>query len=54
RQKHRPKIKIKHQKLSPNGDLEATCHSAAAYPAPYLTWLINNVKIWAQIYASGS
>ncbi|XP_038214908.1 uncharacterized protein LOC119834585 [Zerene cesonia] len=45
RQKHRPRIKIKHQKLSPNGDLEATCHSAPAFPAPYLTWLINNEKV---------
>ncbi|VVD02349.1 unnamed protein product, partial [Leptidea sinapis] len=45
RQKHRPKIKIKQEKLSPSGDLEATCHSGPAYPAPHLTWLINNVKV---------
>ncbi|XP_047509193.1 uncharacterized protein LOC125052413 [Pieris napi] len=45
RQKHRPKIRIRQQKLSPNGDLEATCHSSAAYPAPHLTWLVNNVKV---------
>lgn len=45
RQKFRPKIKIKHKKLSSNEDLEATCHSSPAYPAPHLTWLINNVKV---------
>ncbi|XP_072938869.1 uncharacterized protein, partial [Epargyreus clarus] len=45
RQKHRPKIKIKHKKLSSTDVLEATCQSAAAHPAPHLTWLINNVKV---------
>ncbi|CAH0714184.1 unnamed protein product, partial [Brenthis ino] len=45
RQKYRPKIKIKHKKLSSNDDLEASCQSAPAYPAPHLTWLINNVKV---------
>ncbi|KAL4715531.1 hypothetical protein ACJJTC_009157 [Scirpophaga incertulas] len=45
RQKHRPKIKIKHKILSPFDHLEATCQSAPAHPAPHLTWLINNVKV---------
>ncbi|CAG9578640.1 unnamed protein product [Danaus chrysippus] len=45
RQKYRPKIKIKHKKLSSSNDLEATCQSGPAYPAPHLTWLINNVKV---------
>ncbi|KOB76270.1 Beat-VII [Operophtera brumata] len=44
RQKHRPKIKIKHKKLLSSDHLEATCSSAAAYPAPNLYWFINNVK----------
>ncbi|RVE52639.1 hypothetical protein evm_002758 [Chilo suppressalis] len=45
RQKHRPKIKIKHKKLSPSDHLEATCQSAPAHPAPHLTWFINNIKV---------
>ncbi|KAM3964310.1 uncharacterized protein ACR2FA_001804 [Aphomia sociella] len=45
RQKHRPKIKIKMKKLSPNDHLEATCQSAPAHPAPHLTWFINNMKV---------
>ncbi|XP_028172141.1 uncharacterized protein LOC114361344 [Ostrinia furnacalis] len=45
RQKHRPKIKIKHKKLLSSDHLEATCHSAPAHPAPHLTWFINNVKV---------
>ncbi|XP_026500533.2 uncharacterized protein LOC113404017 [Vanessa tameamea] len=45
RQKYRPKIKIKHKKLSSNDDLEAICQSSPAHPAPHLTWLINNVKV---------
>ncbi|XP_045768690.1 uncharacterized protein LOC123869735 [Maniola jurtina] len=45
RQKFRPRIKIKHKKLSSNEDLEASCQSAPAHPAPHLTWLINNVKV---------
>ncbi|XP_052754648.1 uncharacterized protein LOC113512496 [Galleria mellonella] len=45
RQKHRPKIKIRHKKLSSNDHLEATCQSAPAHPAPHLTWFINNMKV---------
>ncbi|XP_075974695.1 uncharacterized protein LOC142975622 [Anticarsia gemmatalis] len=45
RQKFRPKIKIKRKKLSPTDILEATCQSAAAHPAPHLTWFINNMKV---------
>ncbi|CAH0581163.1 unnamed protein product [Chrysodeixis includens] len=45
RQKYRPKIKIKHKKLSSSDFLEATCQSAPAHPAPHLTWFINNNKV---------
>ncbi|CAH2076061.1 unnamed protein product, partial [Iphiclides podalirius] len=45
RQKYRPKIKIKHKKLSSNENLEATCQSAPAHPAPHLTWFINHMKV---------
>ncbi|KAJ8721637.1 hypothetical protein PYW07_002412 [Mythimna separata] len=45
RQKYRPKIKIKHKKLSSSEHLEATCQSAPAHPAPHLTWFINNNKV---------
>ncbi|XP_012546148.1 uncharacterized protein LOC114246134 [Bombyx mandarina] len=45
RQKNRPKIKIKHKKLSSSEHLEATCQSAPAHPAPHLTWFINNMKV---------
>lgn len=46
RQKYRPKIKIKHKKLSSNENLEATCQSAPAHPAPHLTWFINHMKVY--------
>ncbi|KAI5643431.1 hypothetical protein NE865_04607 [Phthorimaea operculella] len=48
RQKHRPRIKIKHKKdstYSPDENLEATCQSAPAHPAPHLTWFINGMKV---------
>ncbi|XP_022815045.1 uncharacterized protein LOC111348611 [Spodoptera litura] len=45
RQKNRPKIKIKHKKLSSSDQLEATCQSGPAHPAPHLTWFINNNKV---------
>ncbi|CAH0714253.1 unnamed protein product, partial [Brenthis ino] len=46
RQKHRPKIKVKHKnkKFLSQDNLEASCQSAPAYPAPHLTWLINYEK----------
>ncbi|XP_060803744.1 uncharacterized protein LOC106132286 [Amyelois transitella] len=45
RQKYRPKIKIKHKKLPASEHLKATCQSGPAYPAPHLTWFINNNKV---------
>ncbi|KAI8422490.1 hypothetical protein MSG28_006309 [Choristoneura fumiferana] len=45
RQKHRPKIKIKNKRFSPNDFMDATCQSAPAHPAPHLTWFINNAKV---------
>ncbi|KPI96842.1 hypothetical protein RR46_04967 [Papilio xuthus] len=45
RQKYRPKIKIKHKKVSSSENLEATCQSAPAHPAPHLTWFINHMKV---------
>ncbi|XP_053612912.1 uncharacterized protein LOC128676667 [Plodia interpunctella] len=45
RQKHRPKIKLKHKIHFSSENLEAKCQSGPAYPAPHLTWFINNIKV---------
>ncbi|XP_026315867.1 uncharacterized protein LOC113227197 [Hyposmocoma kahamanoa] len=45
RQKFRPKIKIKHKKLTSTEYLDATCQSTPAHPPPHLTWFINNEKV---------